>query len=317
MSGVFRLTPISVGASSVVKVQKKEWHHDIMQFKKVRERVKGIQGKVCIIDDTALTDNKTLNDAVSEIWDFTGEDGQSGPHGHHVGGIIACSRLGYYPNTKIMYAKVLASETGIGFGTNIAEAIRQAMQSGFNVINASLGSDSPDYTMKSAIKEFCAKGGIFVCAAGNDGRETDYPAKWAKEIKGVISVGSFEKFGDNYRVATYSSRGVVNFVFPGTQILSTFPGNIYREMTGTSMATPFLSGLAATARALVPHISFTQFMDIAENNSLEIGSDPAKEGKGVIKVLDFIYYLEENDIQKEIKKKRCSLKSFFNKLTKL
>lgn len=310
---VFRLTPVSVGASAVPNVADSQWHHDIMQFKRVREKVKDIHGKVCIIDDTAITSNKTLNDKVAEIWDFTGEDGQSGPHGHHVGGIIACSKLGYFPASQIMYAKVLSTETGIGFGSNIADAIRQSMDSGYWVINASFGSNYPDDVMKRAIKEFCSKGGIFVCAAGNDAAETDYPAKWAKDICGVISVGAFEKIGNDYKVAAYSSSGVVSFVFPGTQILSTFPGDMYREMSGTSMATPFVSGLVATARAIVPSISCSQFIDFAKQHSTQLEGNTRREGSGYIKVLEFIEQIQKETFASTIAtKKKC----FFNKLLK-
>lgn len=316
MTGVFRLTPVSVGASAVADFTCHQWHHDIMQFNKVREKVKDIHGKVCIIDDTALTDNDTLNPAVVEIWDFTGEDGQSGPHGHHVGGIIACSRLGYYPATHLMYAKVLSAETGIGFGSNIADAIRQAWESGCNVINASFGSDYPDEAMRKAVKEFCSKGGIFVCAAGNDGKETDYPAKWADEIPGIISVGAFEKVGENYRVATYSSSGIVSFVFPGTQILSTFPGNIYREMSGTSMATPFVSGLVSTARAIAPSMTFDQFIYLAKQHANPINGNPKKEGSGLIKVLDFLQDLEAGSLPDAATLARDSwCRKFVRKLT--
>lgn len=316
MTGVFRLTPVSVGASAVSDVSCHQWHHDIMQFKKVREKVKDIHGKVCIIDDTALTDNETLNPAVVEIWDFTGEDGQSGPHGHHVGGIIACSRLGYYPSTHLMYAKVLSAETGIGFGSNIADAIRQAWESGCTVINASFGSDYPDEAMRRAVKDFCAKGGIFVCAAGNDGKYTDYPAKWADDISGVISVGAFEKQGDNYRVATYSSSGIVSFVFPGTQILSTFPGNLYREMSGTSMATPFVSGLVSTARAIAPGMTFDQFIYLAKQHATPIEGGSKREGNGVIKVLDFLEDLESGSLPKDTTKTKTSwCKRISKKLT--
>jgi subtilisin family serine protease len=313
---VFRLPPVAVGAKNIDPRVSKEWHHDIMQFKKVREKVKDIEGKVCIIDDTALTSNLTLDKSVEQIWDFTGENGESGPHGHHVGGIIACSRLGYFPKTRIMFGKVLSAFTGVGFGVNIASAIEQAYNSGYNVINASLGSDQQDPKMKKAVIDFCKKGGIFVCAAGNDGKETDYPAGWAKEIKGVISVGAFEKFGDNYRVATYSSRGVVNFVFPGTNILSTYPGDLYREMSGTSMATPFLSGLVATIRAIVPHITFDQFMNLAETHCTPIEGDPHKEGLGVIKVLDLLDTLDNITLEKIThRKKSCvSIKNIIKRI---
>lgn len=301
---MFKHPPFGIGAKSV-NTKSSSWYHDVLQFNQVREKVKGLVGKVCIIDDTAMTDNKTLNDSVDEVWDFTGENGLSGLHGHHVGGIIACSKLGYYPTTRIMYCKVLSVNSGVGFGVWIADAIRQAMQSGYNVINASLGSDTPDNSMKKALKEFCEAGGIFVCASGNDGRETDYPAAWAKEIPGVISVGSFEKVGESYKVAAYSSAGVVSFVFPGTNITSTLPDNQYGEMTGTSMATPFMSGLVATARAIVPHISFTQFMEAAKAHTMNIeAGNQNKQGHGMVKVLDFLNYIEIEHFERQTSSKK-------------
>lgn len=307
---VFRHPPFGIGAQSV-KSKKSAWYHDVLMFNQVREKVKNLTGKVAIIDDTALTSNKTLDDSVAEVWDFTGENGISGMHGHHVGGIISCSKHGYYPKTKILFAKALSVNSGVGFGVWIADAIKQAMASGYNVINASLGSDKPDTAMKKAVKEFCSKGGIFVCAAGNDGKDTDFPAAWAKEIPGVISVGSFEKVGDNFKVAAYSSSGIVSFVFPGTNITSTLPDNMYGELTGTSMATPFMAGLVATARAIVPHLSFNQFMSSAKKYTIDIeAGQNLKQGDGFIKVLDFLNYIEIEAFPKEKTQKQ----SFFCRL---
>lgn len=294
---MFTHPPFAIGARNVTE-HGKEWYKDHIKFDEVRRKVKDIEGKVWIIDDTANPSNDTLNDSVIEIWDFTDENGESGLHGHHVGGIIACKIHGLFPSCKIAFGKVLANKSGTGKGTWIANSIDQALKSGYKVINASIGSEYHDKRIYDAIKRFCDAGGYFNAASGNDARETDYPAAYANEIEGCLSIGAVElDLNNNLKVATYSSGGIVTFVFPGTFITSCFPNNEYAELSGTSMATPFISGLVATVLAIKPNLGFTQFMDIAKRFCTDVYKDSNhRDGNGMIDALGLINYFLENDI---------------------
>jgi serine protease len=153
----------------------------------------------------------------------------------------------------------------------IAEAIRYAADNGARVINLSLGGDSPSQLEREAIEYAISRGALVVAAAGNgfeDGNPVDYPAGFAAEIRGLISVGAV---GRTLERSFYSSTGAhVEVVAPGGDMrLSGSSGGIWQSTLrfadinpstvvfprfdryeedayqGTSMATPHVSGLAA------------------------------------------------------------------------
>ncbi|MDI6800665.1 MAG: S8 family serine peptidase [Thermodesulfovibrionales bacterium] len=135
----------------------------------------------------------------------------------------------------------------------MAAGIYYAADNGANILSISIGADSPDSQVLAAI-DYAAdiKGALVVAAAGNDGPGTgsiDYPWAYVK----VISVGALDI---NDVVPDWSSRGIndgdyaieereVEFATHGVSIESTYYNGCYAYMSGTSMATPHVSGLAA------------------------------------------------------------------------
>lgn len=143
---------------------------------------------------------------------------------------------------------------GSSGGTSLAiltEAINYASQKGFPIINFSIGSVVYSST-EEAIKNYP---GLFVAAAGNNGIDmTDkpfYPA--SLDIPNIITVGNssgYERSSDS----NYSKTGVDLFA-RGFRVFSTFLGSKYTYMSGTSMATPHVTGSAALALSLDPDVS--------------------------------------------------------------
>jgi subtilisin family serine protease len=283
------------------------WYEKFIPYQKVFELVKKLQPtQIWLMDDTAVPTNSDLMHCMHEIWEFTDENFESGDHGHHCAGIIASSKYGLFTNIKIGFAKVLKSQSGQGFSNWIIDAIVQGKNLGYRVMSASLGADKEYLPMKNAIIEYLSGGEIkkrwwqfwkkphsntknfFVCAAGNDGKDTDYPAVYAKEIPGVISVGAADIENDKLKVAFYSSIGVVTFIFPGSNILSTLPNDEFGYMSGTSMATPFAAGLIATCIAINPNFDFKMFVEIAMSCCYKISGDKQSEGLGFVDVLKFL-----------------------------
>lgn len=173
-------------------------------------------------------------------------------HGTHVAGIAAASTnngigvagLGY--SSMLINAKALGDD-GSGAYSWIAQCIIWAADNGAKVINMSLGGSSASKTLEDAINYAAGKGVIVVAAAGNSGNSTpSYPAYY----KNVISVAATDSKDQKPSWSNYGTW--VDVAAPGVSIYSTLPNHPssmktlnYGYLSGTSMATPFVSGLAA------------------------------------------------------------------------
>jgi thermitase len=166
-------------------------------------------------------------------------------HGTHVAGIAAAitnngigvAGLGY--SATIMNVKVLG-DTGSGAYSGIASGIIWAADNGAEVINLSLGGSSASSTLEAAINYAWAKGVVVVAAAGNNGNSAPfYPAYYTNCIA-VAGTDSLD------RRAGWSNYGDwVDVAAPGVNIVSTLINGGYGIMSGTSMASPHVAGLAA------------------------------------------------------------------------
>lgn len=229
----------------------------------------GGQGVVVAVVDTGVNvTHPDLKARVAKCKDFTGTrqpliDGKcedKNGHGTHVAGIIAADGgadglgiFGMAPQSSLFAFKV-CSVSGSCYADDVAMAITLAANEGANIINLSLGSDKPSGLIRDAVNYAFSKGVLVVAAAGNDGpyqASLDYPAAQ----KEVAAVGAFDF---EYIIADWSSRGInskttlwvvedqdIEFVAPGVNVESTWKNGGYAILSGTSMASPFVAGLAA------------------------------------------------------------------------
>jgi uncharacterized protein YkwD len=146
-------------------------------------------------------------------------------------------------DASLMNVKVLG-DNGTGYYSSIAQGIIWATDNGANVINMSLGGGSGSATLQQAIDYAWGKGVVVVAAAGNSGTTSpSYPAYY----NNVMAVAATNA-GD--QLYTFSNRGSwVDVAAPGSA-LSTYPNNRYATMSGTSMASPFVAGLAGLMSAV-------------------------------------------------------------------
>ncbi|MBM6618068.1 S8 family peptidase [Bacillus suaedaesalsae] len=204
--------------------------------------------EIAILDSGVDYTHPDLDGKTIRGYDFV--DGDYYPmdlngHGTHVAGIAAAETnngtgiAGTAPNTKILAVRVLDAN-GSGSLANIANGIRYAADAGAEVINMSLGCDCSTTTLQDAVNYAYNKGVVLVAAAGNDNVSTTFePASYTN----VIAVGAVDS---SNRKASFSNYGTwVDVVAPGVDIASTYPGNRYVYLSGTSMASPYVAGLAA------------------------------------------------------------------------
>jgi subtilisin family serine protease len=210
-------------------------------------------------------------------------------HGTHVAGIIGAQndKIGHAPFVKIMPLRAVPDE-GDERDKDIANAIRYAADNGADIINMSAGkyfSPNPDYVV-DAIKYAEQKGVLFVVSAGNEGvdieSEVNFPRKFYMEngqmkfFSNVITVGasswmrSFtstldpEGLNNGFDLAAPFSNfspKVVDIFAPGVEIYSSVPDNKYKKLSGTSMASPCVTGVAAILKGYLPNLTAAQLKE--------------------------------------------------------
>jgi len=199
-------------------------------------------------------------------------------HGTHVAGIIAAQRGniigidGVADHVRLMIIRAIPD--GHAPGKDQASAIRYAADNGAKVINMSfgLGLETDAQLVRDAVNYAIKKDILFICAAGNAHSDIDltvaYPNRSSKRDKQFndvfLRVGA-SGYTDNPRLAVpfsnFGKRNVDVFA-PGQDINSTIPGNKYEAHSGTSMAAPVVSGLAAVIREYYPKLTAKQVKDV-------------------------------------------------------
>jgi subtilisin family serine protease len=190
-------------------------------------------------------------------------------HGTHVAGIIAAERGngigidGIATSVRIM--PIRAVPDGDERDKDVANAIRYAVDNGAHIINMSFGKGfSPNKAaVDDAVRYAESKGVLIVHAAGNDGAdlgsEPSFPSRFYADGDSArlwIEVGASSWQGADNLAASFSNygRSHVHVFAPGVDIYSTMPGNAYEANSGTSMAAPVVSGLAALIMAYYPEL---------------------------------------------------------------
>lgn len=209
---------------------------------------KGFTGKnttIAIIDTGCDINHPILKDNIIGGKNFTTEGldteyNDCNGHGTHVAGIIKSVAN----DAKLLILKVLDG-SGNGDYDWIVKAINYAVDQKVDIISMSLGGSVQDSNLYTSIKRAIENDILVVCAAGNDGdgqgntQEQSFPGAYNE----VIEVGAMSL---NDCVSKFSnSNKNVDLIAPGEDIISTLPGGKYGKMSGTSQATPYVSGALA------------------------------------------------------------------------
>jgi thermitase len=242
----------------------------------------GSPGVTIAIVDTGIDANHPdLKDKVLPGFDVI--DGDTNPndgqgHGTHCAGIAAASVnngigiAGIAAKNKVFAVRVLDDE-GSGTIADVATGIIKAADMGAKVISMSLGGSESAKVLEDAIVYAQKKDALVIAAMGNDGQQVkSYPAA----VPGVLAVGSTDAADKR---SSFSNFGPwISVSAPGSNIWSTLPsggsplGNKYGNLSGTSMATPAVAGLAALVRSAFPAMTAAQVRARIEKAADDVGS---------------------------------------------
>ncbi|WP_053104181.1 S8 family serine peptidase [Bacillus sp. FJAT-27231] len=247
-------------ASAFVSSEESQWSYQTVKANEAAQ--KGITGKgvkVAVIDSGIAPHSDLAIAGGTSTVDYTSSWVDDNGHGTHVAGIIAARRngsgiVGVAPDAKL-YAVKTMNKDGEGTLQDILEGIDWSIANGMDIINMSLGTEADSRMMHDMIDKAYQKGIVVVGAAGNDGtadgtgNTVDYPAKYDS----VIAVAAI----DNYlKRGSFSSTGnEVEVSAPGVKVLSTYTSGYYAYMSGTSQATPHITGLLALLKQQNPTLS--------------------------------------------------------------
>ena len=258
----------------------------------------GLDVNIAVLDTGILKTHPDLKNRIKSCKDLSGPvaildgkcDDKNG-HGTHVAGIIVADGgsdglgiFGMVPEANLFVYKV-CSNNGTCWADDIAVALRTAADDGVNVVNMSLGSDNPSQLITDATNYAVSKNVLVVAAAGNDGPyagSIDYPGADAN----VVAVGAVN---EDIQIPDWSSRGNnststyyvveekdIEFAAPGVNIESTWKEGGYAILSGTSMASPHVAGLAGKLwqkDALNPASATRELLHKLTTDLLPIGDD--------------------------------------------
>ena len=171
--------------------------------------------------------------------------------------------MGVNWTAEIMPLKFLGS-TGSGSTSNAIRAVDYAVANGAKLSNNSWGGGGYSQALYDAINRANGQGSLFVAAAGNGGSDSvgdnndttpHYPSSY--DLNNTIAVASTTRTDERSGFSNYGPKSV-DLAAPGSSVYSTLPGNAYGSKSGTSMATPHVSGALSLLLSKEPTLSHTQ-----------------------------------------------------------
>jgi thermitase len=210
-------------------------------------------------------------------WDFAADDNLPDDdygHGTHVAGIAAArinNSIGIAGMAgRAMIMPVDVFNVRIGTYDSLIRAIVYATDNGARVINMSLGATSYSRGEQAAVDYAWSHGVVSVASAGNTGGAGVSTYHYPAAQPHVIAVAATDASDQRASFSTYGD--FVDVAAPGFSVWSTYPGSSYTSMSGTSMAAPHVSGLAALLLSLNPDLTPDLASDLIEQNADDLGA---------------------------------------------
>jgi len=288
--------------------QPAEWNMKLINANKVWNKVTGRNVKVAVIDTGINSKHPDLSVAGGKSFvPFIDSWEDDNGHGTHCAGIISARSntigvTGVAPECSLYAIKVLEGTMGFGWTSWILAGMGWAAENGMDIVSMSLGGNvsQPDeeypIAYERAAKQLIDSGCIVIAAAGNSG-DTDTP--WVgvpARCPSVMAVGAIDK---EKKLAYFSSNGPdnlppfqgVEIVAPGVSVNSTWPSGEYKELSGTSMACPHVSGGAALIKQMRPTMTPGEIRERLILTAADLGAPKfdSKYGAGLLDCYRSIY----------------------------
>ena len=271
-----------------------QYHHKNIEVEKAWDKTMGSSNVIVAVLDSGFDLNhQDLKNQIVSPYSTVSTGMSVDDHGTHVAGIIAGQNdnnlfgSGVAPDTSIMPVDVFVGEQA--YSSDVIEGIYYAVGAGADIINMSLGSYNYSTAYNNAVQYAYQSGVVVIAASGNDGiSQSMYPASY----ENVISVGST----DSYDALSYFSNYGYNIdiVAPGSGIYSTLPYNNFGGMSGTSMATPVVAGVAALVLANEPDMTNDEVVNRLLSTTIDLGSYGADYyyGNGLVNAKQALQIIE-------------------------
>jgi subtilisin family serine protease len=224
------------------------WGMEIFGVNRLREAVGAARVKLGVVD-TGVDTSHPLLATVKGAKDFTGSRygaADRNGHGSHCTATVGGTdpRIGVATGFDLYHGKGL-SDGGSG-GNGLMDAIEYCLSEGCEVVSNSWGGGGQSASWEARFKEWAERGVWLIFAGGNSGGGTS-DSDWPGRSRHLLNVAALDR---NLKPASFSSAGEkLDTSGPGVDIWSARPGGGYASMSGTSMATPFISGLLGLYRA--------------------------------------------------------------------
>lgn len=272
-------TPLFQGARRV------DWGLKRIGANKVWDKLKDRRVRVGIIDTGINTSHadlrKCIREGVSTLDASTSYLDDYG-HGTHVAGIIGANNangmVGVNPYVDFYIVKAFDKQ-GSGNLSDIIEGMDWLMRRNVNIINMSFSTSESSNSFIRAIRSIHQRGIIMVAAAGNDGGDVNYPARFPE----VVAVSAIDK---KDRFADFSSHGPeIDFCAPGVDIDSAWIGSGYAVKSGTSFAAPHITGAVADVLNYYGHLPSSQVIGLLAEKAVALDTlTEEQQGAGLVEL---------------------------------